>query len=124
MKPIKALLDGSKRWYNITYNVLHKKKDRCVVAVQKKKKSWWMVPLLAGVLIYAAFTFTSQSHEMYILNLEIKQLEQKIAKEEEERLRLLEELDDISSYDNIEKLAREKLGMVKDGERVFVDINK
>ena len=83
-----------------------------------------MVPLLAGVLIYAAFTITSQSHEMYILNLEIKQLEQKIAKEEEERLRLLEELDDISSYDNIEKLAREKLGMVKDGERVFVDINK
>lgn len=94
------------------------------MAVQKKKKSWWMVPLLAGVLIYATFTFTSQSHEMYILNLEIKQLEQKIAKEEEERLRLLEELDDISSYDNIEKLAREKLGMVKDGERVFVDINK
>ncbi len=82
------------------------------------------MPLLLGVIIYAVFTFTSQSDDMYVLNLEIKQLEQKIAKEEEERLKRLEDLDEISSYENIEKLAREKLGMVKDGERVFVDVNK
>lgn len=82
------------------------------------------MPLLLGVIMYAVFTFTSQSDDMYVLNLEIKQLEQKIAKEEEERLKRLEDLDEISSYENIEKLAREKLGMVKDGERVFVDVNK
>lgn len=82
------------------------------------------MPLVAGVLLYAAFTITAQSNDLYILNLEIKQLEQKIAKEEVERLRLLEERDEISSDESIEKIAREKLGMVKDGERVFVDINK
>jgi cell division protein FtsL len=94
------------------------------VAIRKTKKSWWLTPLLAVVLIYAAFTFTAQSNELYILNLEIKQLEQKIAKEEEEKQRLMKERDEISSDESIEKIAREKLGMVKDGERVFVDTNK
>lgn len=94
------------------------------MSVQKKKKGWWLMPLLAAVLIYAAITFAAQSNDLYILNLEIKQLEQKIAREEEEKLRLLEMKDEISSDENIEKIAREKLGMVKDGERVFVDTNK
>jgi len=94
------------------------------VAIRKTKKSWWLTLLLAVVLIYAAFTFTAQSNELYILNLEIKQLEQKIAKEEEEKQRLMKERDEISSDESIEKIAREKLGMVKDGERVFVDTNK
>jgi cell division protein FtsL len=94
------------------------------VSVRKTKKGWWLIPLIACVLIYAAFTFTAQSNDLYILNLEIKQLEQKIAKEEEEKRRLLEEKDEISSDESIEKIAREKLGMVKDGERVFVDTNK
>ncbi len=94
------------------------------MSIRKTKKGWWLVPLLAGVLIYATFTFSSQSNDLYILNLEIKQLEQKIAKEEEEKQRLLEQRDEISSDESIEKIAREKLGMVKDGERVFVDTNK
>lgn len=94
------------------------------MSIRKTKKGWWLTPLLAVVLIYAAFTFTTQSNDLYILNLEIKQLEQKIAKEEEEKQRLMEEKDEISSDESIEKIAREKLGMVKDGERVFVDTNK
>lgn len=94
------------------------------MSIRKTKKGWWLTPLLAAVLSYAAFTFTAQSNDLYILNLEIKQLEQKIAKEEEEKQRLMEERDEISSDESIEKIAREKLGMVKDGERVFVDTNK
>ncbi|HHU91042.1 MAG TPA: cell division protein FtsL [Clostridiaceae bacterium] len=94
------------------------------MSTRKTKKGWWLTPLLVIVLIYAAFTFTAQSNDLYILNLEIKQLEQKIAREEEEKQRLLKERDEITSDDSIEKIAREKLGMVKDGERVFVDINK
>ena len=94
------------------------------MSIRKTKKGWWLTPLIAVVLIYAAFIFTSQSNELYILNLEIKQLEQKTAKAEEEKQRLLEEKDEISSDESIEKIAREKLGMVKDGERVFVDTNQ
>ena len=94
------------------------------MSTRKTKKGWWLTPLLAIVLIYAAFTFTTQSNDLYILSLEIKQLEQKIAREEEKKQRLMKEKDEISSDESIEKIAREKLGMVKDGERVFVDTNK
>lgn len=93
------------------------------MAVQKKK-CWWLVPLMAVVLIYAAITFAAQSNNLYEINLEIKQLEEKIAREEEVKQELLKMRDEISSDESIEKIAREKLGMVKDGERVFVDINK
>lgn len=94
------------------------------MSIRKTKKGWWLTPLIAVVLIYATFVFTYQSNDLYILNLEIKQLEQKTAKAEEEKQRLLEEKDEISSDESIEKIAREKLGMVKDGERVFVDTNQ
>jgi len=54
---------------------LLKKKGWCEVAIRKTKEGWWLTPLIVIVLIYAAFTFTSQSNDIYILNLEIKQLE-------------------------------------------------
>lgn len=82
------------------------------------------MPLLAVMIVYAAFTFASQSDELYMINLEIKQLEQKIQKESDKKEELLKEKDEILSDESIEKIAREKLGMVRDGERVFVDTNK
>ncbi len=94
------------------------------MSVQKSKKGWWMTPLLALMLVYTAFTFMSQSEDFYTINLEIKQIEQKIQKEKETNQQLLEQKDEISSDESIEKIAREKLGMVRDGERVFVDSNK
>ncbi len=94
------------------------------MSVQKTKQGWWVGPLVIVMLIYAAFTFTSQSDELYLINMELKQLEQKIQKEEATKNDLLEQKDEITSDESIEKIAREKLGMVKDGERVFVDTNK
>lgn len=94
------------------------------MAVRKTKKGWWVIPLLAVTLVYAAFSFTSQSKELYSINLEIKELESKIQKEKSRKQDLIEEKDEISSDESIEKIAREKLGMVRDGERVFVDTNK
>jgi cell division protein FtsL len=94
------------------------------MAVRKTKKTWWVIPLMAFTLLYAAFAFTSQSKDLYSINLKIKELQAKLQTEKEHRQELVEEKDEISSDENIEKIAREKLGMVKDGERVFVDTNK
>jgi cell division protein FtsL len=91
---------------------------------QKTKKGWWVGPLVIFMMVYAAFTFYSQSEDLYLINLQIKQLEQKIAREEAIKAELLKEKDELASDESIEKIAREKLGMVKDGEKVFVDTNK
>jgi len=90
----------------------------------KRKKGWWIFPLLCVVSIYAVFTFYSQSNEMYMLQLQMKQIEQRIQKEEELKQSLLAEKEALMSDESIERIAREKLGMVRDGEKVFVDINK
>ena len=94
------------------------------MSVKRTNTGWWVVPLVVVMLVYAAFTFTAQSKELSLVELEIKQLEQKIQKEENKKCELLEVKDEISSDESIEKIAREKLGMVRDGERVFVDTNK
>ena len=94
------------------------------MAGRKKKRVWWMMPLLAFMLLYGAITYTSQSEELYLLNLKIKELEQKIEKEMEIKKDLLKQKEEISSEESIEKLAREKLGMVKVEEKIFIDINK
>lgn len=91
---------------------------------QKRRPGWWVGSLVLIMMVYAAFTFSSQSEDLYLINLQIKQLEQKIQREEDTKNELLKLQDELSSDESIEKIAREKLGMVKDGERVFVDTNK
>jgi len=76
------------------------------------------------MLLYGAFAYHSQSNQLYMLNLKISEIERKIEKEKEKKQELLKQKEEISSDESIEKIAREKLGMVKDGEKVFVDINK
>ena len=83
-----------------------------------------MMPLLAAIILYGAFTYTSQSEELYLLNLQLQELQRKIENEKQINKKLKEHKDEISSEESIEKIAREKLGMVKDGEKVFIDINK
>lgn len=95
-----------------------------MASTYKRKKGWWIVPLLAVVFIYTAFTYHSQSKDLYLIQLELAQLEKRIQKEEAQKQSLIQQKDEMTSDDNIEKIAREKLGMVKDGERVFVDTNQ
>ena len=82
------------------------------------------MPLVAGTIVYGTFTFNAQATEFYEIKLQMKLLEEKVNKETESKQALLEQRDEITSDESIEKIAREKLGMVKDGERIFVDIDK
>lgn len=90
----------------------------------RHKKGWWIFPLLSVAFIYTAFTVYSQSKDLYAIQIEMNQIQKRIQKEKETNNELLKQKDEISSDESIEKTAREKLGMVKDGERVFVDTNK
>jgi cell division protein FtsL len=57
-------------------------------------------------------------------NNEMKNIEAKITGENKQNETLKKQKDTMNSDEYIEKIAREKLGMVKPGERVFVDVNK
>lgn len=95
-----------------------------MVKRHKRKSGWWIFPLLAVAFVYTAFTVYSQSRDMTAIRIQMKEVEKRINKEKTLQEELLKQKDELSSDESIEKIAREKLGMVKDGERIFVDINQ
>lgn len=71
--------------------------------------------------IYAVFTIVNQQ---FAIN-ELKQTEQdvklRIEDVSKENEKLIEMINNASSAEYIEKMAREQLGLVKSGEKVYID---
>ena len=92
--------------------------------MSKRKKSRFGLVLLVLFFIYFAYTAVGQQKLLYMKNVELKKVQSKIDEEKKENEKLKKEQEQLNSDEFVEKTAREKLGMVKKGERVFVDIGK
>ena len=73
--------------------------------------------------IYFVYVMISQQNALSAKNKEIQQLYRQVDVEKAETDRLNKELESVNNPEYLEKMAREKLGMVKPNERVFVDTN-
>lgn len=91
---------------------------------KRKKPNWFLILiLLIGVTNLSIIIIKQQS----ILNSQRAEMEELVLKIEEEKElneKLLEERERVLSDEYIETIARRELGLVKEGERVFVDINR
>ncbi len=76
------------------------------------------------VIAYFAFSIFSQQGTISENNAEIASLEQQISEKQIEIERLEQEYANIDSDEYIERMAREKLGLVQANERVFKDASK
>ena len=84
-----------------------------------------IVYAVTGVVVfYFAYTLVTQQISINKKNAEIKALESQVAEAEGESDKLKSELENLQNPEYIEKIAREKLGLVRPNERVFVDSNK
>lgn len=92
--------------------------------MNKGKKSGFWVLVVIGLFIYFAYTVIGQQKLLYDKNVEMNDVNANIAKEKKLNEELKKQKDMVNSDEYIEKIAREKLDMVKRGERVFVDVNK
>lgn len=90
----------------------------------ERKKSKLMLFIIIAFLGYFTYTIIDQQNIFNVKSIEMKVLESKIREEKKtgEELKKQEEMFNSDEY--IEKIAREKLGMVKKGEKVFIDTNK
>jgi cell division protein FtsL len=68
-----------------------------------------------------AYVLVSQQIQFYKGNKTFRQNQEKISQRENENNKLAKEKEKYKSDGNIEKLAREKLGYVKPGEKVYID---
>jgi cell division protein FtsB len=82
-----------------------------------------MLFLMSGLIVYFVVTYFKQQDEILMIQTQIKALEHRISKEEAIQDELLEQQTIIETDEFVEKIAREKLGMVKEGERLFIDMD-
>lgn len=80
-----------------------------------------MLVLMTGLFVYFLVTFVKQQDEISLIQSEMNSVEQKIEKEREIQEELLDLANQADTDEFIERIAREKLGMVKDGERLYID---
>lgn len=110
-----------------------RKKSRISVRTSpaKKKQKGKIAPgrLLAVVLVglfvlYFIYIMIWQQVMLSKKNKEIDALEEKISAATQQTEQLKEQLSSMEDPEYIERIAREKLGLVRPNERVFVDANK
>lgn len=93
----------------------------------KKKSNLFRNFLIIAVIIWAVMLIKQQLN-ISQYNEDLKNLSEKIEVAEDElnqnKQDLEEEKQNINSTEYIEKLAREKLGMYLQNERVYIDSNK
>lgn len=92
--------------------------------MSKGKKSSLGIFVLLIIFIYLSYIAVNQQKLIYAKNLEVNKIDNKIEDETKLNNELSKEKEMITSDEYIEKVAREKLGMVKKDERVYVDIGK
>jgi len=98
--------------------------DEVQTRVVKRIPAFWVYALLMILAVYTAVTWVKQDTQIRILARAMSEMQTKLDREEKNNATLQEQKLEIASDESIEQIAREKLGYVKDGERIFVDANK
>lgn len=76
--------------------------------------------VLFGLLAYMVFSFSQGFYQAYQLKQEIRVLEAELTEVQAKNNRLAEEFAYSQTPEAIEKIAREKLGLIKPGEMVIM----
>lgn len=90
----------------------------------KGKGSKLAVLVFIGLAVYFSYTFISQEAVLDRKNNEMKNVQARIDSEKKQNEALKKQKEKLNTDEYIEKTAREKLGMVKPGEKIFVDVNR
>lgn len=94
----------------------------------RQRKDFLLNPVVVTIIIIialiAAFNFYQNMVKLNQIENEIEEIEAQIARAEAENEELKEQIDNSSSYEYIEEVAREKLGLVKPGEKMFIPVEE
>ena len=75
--------------------------------------------VLLSLLLYGALTLASSAGALKRAETRLELLSQELARLEGEKLRLQEKLEQELSAQELEQLARQRLGLVRPGEKIF-----
>ena len=90
---------------------------------KKKKSKFWFI-VIALIVLYSGYISYSLKGLLDSKKEQHADLQNKISLQKKQKADLEKQMKNINSDEYIEKVAREKLGMVKKNERVYVDVNR
>lgn len=90
---------------------------------KKKKFRLWTLVLIATIC-YFLYTMYNQQIFLDERKNQTDELNKNIRNEEIKNQQLQQQKDLINTDEFAEKIARERLGYVKDGEKIYIDTNK
>jgi len=94
------------------------------VEMRKGKKFGFGTVILLIVFVYLAYTAVGQQKVLFAKKVEINKMQNKVTDEAKTNDELKKQQKILNSDGYIEKVARDKLGMIKQNEKVFVDVGK
>jgi len=83
-----------------------------------------VITIVAVIAVVAAFNFYQNMTRMNKIENKIEKIEAQIAEAEAENNKLKKQLKNSNSNQYIEEVAREKLGLVKPGEKMFIPVEE
>jgi len=87
--------------------------------IYHKKKAFFFIVVMLALLTYAVLGKKGLL-QRYELDMENRDLKEKLKNEQEKTIILQKEIEDLKTSDKkIEKVAREKYGMTKEGEEIY-----
>ncbi|MDP4183316.1 MAG: septum formation initiator family protein [Bacillota bacterium] len=90
---------------------------------KKRKTGFWYI-VAALILVYAGYMTFNLKGTLDIKKTEYNDIQNKESQEKKLKVELEKQKKMINSDEYMEKMAREKLGMVKKNEKVYIDINR
>jgi len=90
---------------------------------KRKKRSWGLILITGVFILNIGIVLVKQEKMMRAQQKELEEIQSNIERENELNKKLLQQKQEVNSDEYIEKIARENLGMIKDGEKIFVDVD-
>lgn len=90
--------------------------------VQFKKSSWLVRLIVAIVLVFAMVTLIQLGRQFSEMQHEREELEAEIIQVQQTNAALSEDIEKMDTDEGVKEVAREKLGLVSEGEITFYDI--
>lgn len=102
---------------------MNKYKDKFIAFCKKNHRSIkvWAVILVSGAMVFKGVMQMPQIHNN---KQNIVQLQEKIEYEKIRQSEIDELKDEVNTDEYIEKIASEKLGLVKNNAKIFVDVSE
>jgi len=93
--------------------------------VRQSKRSFnWFAVLLLFIVLYFSYTAIQQYLQLKAISQEQAAVEARLSQAQKVNEELLQEKNNLGKIDYIEKIAREELGMTKQGEMPYISSKK